>query len=92
MPLFVCRDTNEGSLYSSSMICTVVRLSPPLFFPTVPSFPYLMSENVFDSIDVSSGGYVNIYWHDSQQQREGGKLLHPTSQGTLKFFLTVCNR
>lgn len=24
------------------------------------------------STDVSSGGYVNIYWHDSQQQQEGG--------------------
>lgn len=55
------------------MICTTVRRSPSLFSPhTFPSFPYLMSKNLFNSTDVSSGGYVNIYWHDSQQQWEGG--------------------
>lgn len=47
-------------------------LSPSFFPHTFPSFPYLMSKNLFNSTDVSSGGYVNIYWHGSYQRREGG--------------------
>lgn len=46
-------------------------LTPSVFPHTFPSFPYLMSKNLFKSTDVSSSGYVNIYWHDSQQQQEG---------------------
>lgn len=58
----VCQGATEGSLYSSSMTCTMVSLSLPLFPPTLtfPSLLYLMSKNLFNSTDVSSGGYVNI--------------------------------
>lgn len=47
-------------------------LSPSFFPHMFPIFPYLMSKKLFNSTAVSSGGYVNIYWHDSQQQWEGG--------------------
>lgn len=61
--------------------------SPPLFlFPHIfPSLPHLMSKNLFDRTDVLSSGYVNIYWHDDQQEG-GGELLRITHSVNLQVF------
>lgn len=64
-------------MYSSSMICTRVRLSFPPFSHIFPSLPHLLSRNPFDRTDVLSSWYVNIYWHDSQQKGRGNFYILP---------------